>query len=137
VSELILDCSVAMAWCFEDEASAACDAVLDRVRDGGAIVPALWFWEVGNVLAMAQRRGRISESACAVRLNLLSALPIRTDDIGPAKAWNETRLLAQSQILSVYDAAYLELALRQGGVLATKDKALNLAANRLGIETLP
>jgi predicted nucleic acid-binding protein len=137
VSALILDCSLAMAWCFEDEASAEADAVLDRVRDGGAIVPALWYWEVGNVLAMAQRRGRISESACTIRLNLLAALPIKTDDEGAAKAWHETLSLAKSHTLSVYDAAYLELALRQGGAFATLDKALRRVAAKLGIELLP
>lgn len=134
---LILDCSLAMAWCFEDEASPEADAVLDRVRDGGTIVPALWYWEVGNVLAIAQRRGRMSESACAIRLNLLAALPIKTDEAGTAKAWHETLLLAKSHTLSVYDAAYLELSLRQGGALATSDKALRGVAAKLGIELLP
>ncbi|MEY3235756.1 type II toxin-antitoxin system VapC family toxin [Aquidulcibacter sp.] len=134
---LILDCSLAMAWCFEDEASPEADAVLDRVRDGGAIVPALWYWEVGNVMTMAQSRGRLNESECAIRLALLAALPIKTDDVGVAKAWHETLSLAKSHGISVYDAAYLELALRQGGELATKDKALDAVANKLGIETLP
>ena len=134
---LILDCSLAMAWCFEDEASPEADTVLDRVRDGGAIVPALWYWEVGNVMTMALRRGRINESDCAIRLALLGALPIKTDDVGVARAWHETLSLAKSHGISVYDAAYLELALRQGGELATKDKALDAVANKLGIETLP
>jgi predicted nucleic acid-binding protein len=137
VKALILDCSIAMAWCFEDEASPEADIVLDRVRDGGAIVPALWYWEVGNVLAMAQRRGRISESACTIRLNLLAALPIKTDEEGAAKAWHETLLLAKSHTLSVYDGAYLELALRQGGAFATLDKALRRVAAKLGLELLP
>ena len=59
MSALVLDCSLAIAWCFEDEASAAADAILERVRDDGALVPALWVWEVANVLTLAARRGRI------------------------------------------------------------------------------
>jgi predicted nucleic acid-binding protein len=137
MTPLILDCSLAMAWCFEDEASEAADGVLDRVRDGGAIVPALWYWEVGNVLAIAQKRGRISESECAIRLNLLAALPIKTDEFGATKAWHETLSLAKSNMLSAYDAAYLELALRLGGTLATNDKALRTVAAKLGIDLLP
>jgi predicted nucleic acid-binding protein len=136
VNALILDCSVAMAWCFEDEASPACDAILEKVRDIGAIVPALWYWEVGNVLVNAQRRSRISERDCTLRFDLLSALPISPDEIGTKKAWNQTRLLAQLHTLSVYDAAYLELALRTGGDLATLDKALRAAAVRSGVATL-
>jgi predicted nucleic acid-binding protein len=137
MSSLVLDCSLAMAWCFEDEASPACDAILDRARDEGASVPALWYWEVANVLVSAQKRGRISERDCTTYLELLSTLPIKTDDAGAAKAWNQTRLLSQLHTLSVYDAAYLELALRTGGSLATLDKALRAAAVKSGIESLP
>jgi predicted nucleic acid-binding protein len=60
VSVFVLDCSLAMAWCFEDDASAAADAILERVRDDGALVRALWVWEVANVLTLAARRGRIA-----------------------------------------------------------------------------
>ena len=122
-----------MAWCFEDEASPACDAILDRVRDEGTIVPALWYWEVANVLVGAQKRGRISERDCTTYLELLSTLPIKTDDAGAAKAWNQTRLLAQLHALSVYDAAYLELALRRSLPLATLDKALLAALAAAGV----
>jgi predicted nucleic acid-binding protein len=136
VSALILDCSVAMAWCFEDEANPACDALLDQVRDLGAIVPALWYWEVANVFLSAQKRGRITEVGCAARLELLAALPIKIDEFGVSKSWTQTRLLAQIHGLTAYDAAYLELALRLGGRLASLDKALSAAAKKSGLETL-
>jgi predicted nucleic acid-binding protein len=137
MSALVLDCSLAMAWCFEDEASPEADAVLERVRDNGAIVPALWFWEVANVLTLAARRGRIATGDVAARLGLLAALPIRADDDGVGRAWRETALLAQAEALTVYDAAYLELALRLGGDLATLDTDVRRAADRLGVKALP
>jgi predicted nucleic acid-binding protein len=137
VSAFVLDCSVAMAWCFEDEARPESDQLLERVRDDGAIVPGLWFWEVANVLGVAVRRRRISEGDVVSRLDLLSALPIRVDEEGVAKAWRETRMLAKAEGLSVYDAAYLELAGRVGAELATNDADLRAAALRLGVGVLP
>lgn len=137
MSALVLDCSVAIAWCFEDEASDAGDTLLERVRDDGALVPALWFWEVANVLTLAARRGRIGSGDVAARLALLTALPIRIDNEGVARAWRETALLAQAEALTVYDAAYLELALRLGAPLATLDAELQQAAVRVGVRVLP
>ncbi len=137
MSALVLDCSLAMAWCFEDEASAAADAILERVRDDGALVPALWVWEVANVLTLAARRGRIGGGDVAARLALMTALPIRVDDEGGARAWRETALLAQAETLTVYDAAYLELALRLSADLATLDTELRRAAGRVGVRVLP
>jgi predicted nucleic acid-binding protein len=137
VNALVLDCSLAMAWCFEDEASAAADAILERVRDDGALVPALWAWEVANVLTLAARRGRIGGGDVAARLALMTALPIRVDDEGVARAWRETALLAQAETLTVYDAAYLELALRLSADLATLDTELRRAAGRVGVRVLP
>jgi predicted nucleic acid-binding protein len=136
VTPLVLDCSLAMAWCFEDEASPEADAILDRVRDAGASVPALWSWEVANVLVVAARRGRIKPGDVSARLTLLAALPIRADSEGLARAWRETVLLAQAHGLSVYDAAYLELATRLGADLVTRDKALASAAREVGIRVL-
>lgn len=77
---LMLDCSIAVAWCFEDEASPATDALLERVRDETALVPALWPLELGNVLLQAERCGRISPGAVTALLELLQTLPILTDE---------------------------------------------------------
>lgn len=126
-----------MAWCFEDEARPETDALLERLRDDGGLVPALWFWEVGNVLNVAVRRGRLSAGDVAARLSLLGALPIAVDEGGVARAWRETLLLAQAEGLTVYDAAYLELAARQGADLATSDQELRVAALRHGVRVTP
>lgn len=129
---LVVDCSVAIAWCIDDEASPETDALLDRVRDEGGIVPGLWHLELGNVLLQAERRGRMKASDVTGRLELLRALPIATDDETPARAWRDVLALARAETLTTYDAAYLELAMRKAATLATKDGAL-----RAGIAVLP
>ena len=126
-----------MAWCFEDEARPEIDLLLDRAKDEGAIIPSLWFWEVANVLTGAVRRGRLAAGDAAARLELLSALPITVDDESAARAWRETRLLAEAQRLTAYDAAYLELASRHGADLATTDTDLRAAAHRIGVPVIP
>lgn len=134
---LVIDCSVAVAWCIEDEASPETDALLERVRDEGGIVPSLWHLELGNVLLQAERRGRMKTGDVTSRLELLRTLPIATDDETPARAWRDVLALARAQKLTTYDAAYLELSLRKGVVLATRDKALILAAQHVGVTVLP
>ena len=136
MTAFVLDCSIAMSWCFEDEASSEADRLLDRLRDDGAIVPMLWFWEVANVLNSAVRRGRLAAGEVTARLGLLAALPIEVDQDGPSRAWRETLMLAQAQSLTVYDAAYLELAIRTGATLATRDRALQVAAAGLGLRVI-
>jgi predicted nucleic acid-binding protein len=135
---LVLDCSVAVAWCFEDEATPAVDAVLDRVQTEGAVVPPLWTLEVANVLLMAARRGRIAREAIQQRLALLDMLTIETDSQGTGAVWRSTVLtLAQTEMLTFYDAVHLELALRRGLPLATSDKALRRAAAQRGVTVTP
>ena len=82
----VVDTSVAMAWVFEDEATPATDALLERLRDGSAVVPSLWRFEVANVLAVAERRGRITEAQSVRFSRLLGALPIDVDDEADAAA---------------------------------------------------
>ena len=134
---LVIDCSVAVAWCIDDEASPETDTLLERVRDEGGLVPGLWHLELGNVLLQAERRGRLSTRDVAARLELLRTLPIATDDETSARAWREVLALARAERLTTYDAAYLELALRKGAALATKDSALGDAARRAGLVVLP
>ena len=129
---MVLDCSVAVAWCIDDEAAPETDALLDRVRDEGAVVPMLWHLELANVLLQAERRGRLSVRDVVARLALLDALPIATDDEAPGRVRDGVLALARADRLTAYDAAYLELALRTGADLATKDAALEGGATGWG-----
>jgi predicted nucleic acid-binding protein len=136
VTAFVLDASVALAWCFEDETTPATDAVLERLSDEEAAAPALWRLEVANGLAMAERRGRLSVAALARSVALLQRLAITIDAEGFDRAFRDLLDLARSERLTVYDAAYLELALRLGVPLASKDKSLRTAAGRLGVSLL-
>lgn len=137
MTAFVLDCSVTMSWCFQDEARAETDALLERLRDDGAIVPQLWFWEVANVLNIAVRRGRIDAVGASAQLGVLASLPITPDPEGVAQAWRETLRLAQAEGLTVYDASYLELATRTGADLTTTDTDLRAAAVRCGVTVAP
>ncbi len=134
---VILDPSIALSWCFEDEASEATDALFILVRDEGALVPALFHWEISNILLMGEKRGRLESKDVAARLELLGELPIVTDPESPSRAWRETLTLARAEKLSCQDASYLELALRKGAILLTKDNALAAAGRRRGVEVRP
>jgi len=137
MTAIVLDSSVALSWCFEDEASPEMDAIYERVRDEGGIVPELWHLEVGNVLLQAEKRGRISATAIAARLESLAQLPISIDIETPARAWGAIVILARTEGLTTYDATYLDLAMRLGLPLATKDRALAAAARKAAVPVLP
>jgi len=132
----VLDCSTAMAWCFEDEAVGYADRILDRLNRSPAVVPAIWMLEVANVLLVAQRKRRITVADSARFLGLLRALPIRTDEETSRRAWTDILPLAARLSLSAYDAAYVELAIRLDAPLATLDTHLMRAAKKAGIEVL-
>lgn len=123
-----------MAWCFEDESTSSTDEVLDRLRNEDALVPSLWALEVANVLLIAERRGRITEATATHFMNLLDQLSITVDLAPPSSA----RLLTTGRRheLTAYDAAYLDLAEREGVPLATLDKALVRAAGKSGVPLL-
>jgi len=133
VSALVIDSSAALSWCFEDEATSESDVLFERVRDQGAVVPGLWHLEVANVLLQAEKRGRIAAGGVGMRLELIAELPITTDTETTARAWREILALASAEGLTTYDAAYLELAIRRGLPLQTKDQALIAAAERSGV----
>jgi predicted nucleic acid-binding protein len=137
VTAAVVDSSIALTWCFEDEASPETDRLFERVRDDGAIVPGLWHLEVANVLLQVERRGRIGRADVARRLMLISDLPIATDQETTPRAWRETLSLARAENLTAYDAAYLELAERRGLPLMTRDNDLGAAAKRLGVIVFP
>lgn len=137
MTAVVIDSSVALTWCFEDEATPETDALFEHVRDDGAVVPGLWHMELGNVLLQAEKRGRISASDVATRLELIGALPISVDQETTTRAWREILMLARTERLTAYDAAYLELAARRGLPLLTRDHDLAQAALRLGVEVFP
>jgi predicted nucleic acid-binding protein len=136
VTAFVLDASIALAWCFADEATPATDALLDRLADEEAVAPVLWRIEVANALAMAERRGRLSVAGLTRSVGLLQRLAVALDPEGSERAFRELLDLARSERLTVYDAAYLELALRLGLPLASKDSKLRQAAAGLGLTVL-
>lgn len=131
---LVLDASVALTWCYPDEHSAFAYRVLDFLERGRAVVPGLWAVEVANALVTGERRHRLSDSAVAQFLELIGGLEIETDAETGVRALTTTRRLALAYDLSVYDATYLELAMREGLTLATLDAALKKAAKAAGVK---
>ena len=134
--EVVVDASVALAWCFMDERTEATATLLERVQTDAAAVPSLWHLEVANVLALAERRGRITPAESTELIALLETLEIVVDDETPSRALGRVLDLAREERLTAYDAAYLELAMRLGLPLASKDGALCDAAERLGVSVL-
>jgi predicted nucleic acid-binding protein len=130
---LVLDCSIALAWCFEDEATAATDAVLDRLARDSAVVPSLWHLELANVLALSERKRRITKAQSIEFISLVQGLPISVDSETAPQALGSILGLARDEKLTSYDAAYLELAIRLGVPLASQDRALRKAARHLGV----
>ena len=132
----IVDCSMAMAWCFEDEATERTELLLDRLEADPAVVPLHWSLEVANVLRSAVRKGRLSEDNAAEKLMVLMSLPLRYDSLTHQLAFTSTWQLVRKYGLTSYDAAYLELALRLGAPLATNDDELAAAARHAGVVLL-
>lgn len=132
----VLDNSVALAWCFEDEQTPAIMGVLDRLVETGAIVPALWPVEALNGLLTAERRGRITADTRERLAGFLQELPIAIDPEMAGRAWSSVAQLSLQHRLTAYDAAYLELATRLRLPLATSDKPLIAAARGAGVALL-
>lgn len=133
---LVLDASIAVAWLFDDERTEAAHAAMRQVVAEGAVVPSLWRLEVANVLRNAVRRGRCNEAYVDRSLARLARLAIKRDEETDNQAWGMTRTLARREDLSLYDAAYLELAIRRNLPLASCDKALLAAATRRKLAVL-
>lgn len=131
--QFVLDCSITMAWCFDDESNNYTEAVLENLGDAAAIVPTIWPLEVANVLLQAKKNKRITEVQSASFTDALSALPITIDQSTGSKAMHSIFRLAEQSSLTIYDAAYLELALREKIPLITLDKELINAAKKLNI----
>lgn len=133
---IILDASVTIAWLFAEEQTQEVVDVLDRVVIEGAIVPNLWRLEVANVLRTAVRRGRCDQGYADRSIDRLTRLPIVADPHTDRHAWGMIRTLSRDANLTMYDAAYLELALRLSQPLATRDRSLAAASVSRGVVTL-
>lgn len=133
---LVLDASMAIAWLFHSERTPAVQLVLRQVVTEGAAVPSLWRLEVANVLRNAVRHGRCDDAYVDRSLRRLARLPIAIDTETDAHAWGETRTLARQYGLTLYDAAYLELAIRLKRSLASCDAALLAAATASNVAVL-
>jgi predicted nucleic acid-binding protein len=132
----VIDASMAIAWVFPEQQTPTSREVLRRVAAEGAFASAIWRLEVANVLRGAIRRKQCGEKFAVDSIALLTRLKIATDEETDAHAWGRTRDLSNEFDLTVYDAAYLELALRRQATLATLDRKLADAGRRAGVGVL-
>lgn len=132
----VVDSSVALSWCFEDERTPATRALLERVGEAGAVVPQHWPAEVLNGLMMAERRQRIDADRRRQLAGFLHDLPLASDPETTVQLWGATQSLAERFRLTVYDAIDLELAQRKRLALASLDQDLCSAATTVGVAVL-
>ncbi len=132
VTRLVLDCSVAASWLFEDEADPLGEEVLDHLEEGQAIVPPIWPVEIAAVLAGSVRRKRMNIEDIETSIGYLRKFDIAVDSLTVDPVLLARLALASG--LSVYDAMYLELARRHALPLATLDKKLSAAARQNGVQ---
>ncbi len=133
----ILDSSVALAWVLPDEGNVTLDALCDRLANDTALVPPVWPLEIGNVLLVAVKRGRLTTKDVKQLIAELRALPLEVDSHSTERALEDTLNLAKKYDLTTYDASYLELAMRRDLPLATLDSKLRQAGVSAKITLLP
>ena len=129
----VLDASMAMSWCFQDEATVHNRGVLAALENTYAEVPPLWPYEIAKVLAIDERRQRITEAISSAFLQTLAGLDIRNDQVWQPIDGKALLPLVRRHGLTAYDAAYLELAKRSGLPPATLDAELIQAAPLEGV----
>jgi predicted nucleic acid-binding protein len=133
---LVLDSSATLAWIYSEETTEPIRRLFEAVADQGAVVPSLWRLEVANSLTGAVRRGRIDADFRRGALIDLAFLDIIVDQYTDSSAWDATLELADLFQLTVYDAAYVELARRRRLPLATLDEEMRAAGAKLGLQLL-
>ena len=134
MEDFVLDCSVTMTWCFNDEATEKTLSLLESLADNRtAYTPGIWTLEVANVLLVAERKKRIRVSDSNRFLSLLKSLPVETESSISLSNIDHITSIGRNYQLSSYDSAYLELAWRKEIPLATLDSKLESAAKRLNI----
>jgi predicted nucleic acid-binding protein len=132
----VVDCSVAMTWLFKDEATAQTAKLFERLDEETALVPAWWFLELTNVMALAERKGRVTAAETAEFITELSKLDIEIDSQSPERAFDHLLPLCRAHRLTSYDAMYLDLAVRRQLPLASLDERLRKAAKKMGVKLL-
>ena len=132
--QFVLDCSVAISWCLVDENNDYANAILAKMSDFEAYVPAIWSLEVANTLLVAERRKRMTQEQSQLAIALLQSLLINVDEATDSKAFSSIFPLGRKEGLAAYDAAYLELAIRLKLPIATLDRRLAEAATRCGVD---
>jgi predicted nucleic acid-binding protein len=135
-SDFVVDNSVVMAWCFDDEADSYTDAIQDSLTHNVAYVPSIWPLEVTNVLLVAERKKRITKAASGHFIAMLSQLPIVVDSTEQERVFHDIMSLARQYKLTSCDACYLELAIRKGLPIASLDNAILKAANDIQIQII-
>jgi predicted nucleic acid-binding protein len=133
----VIDASVAISWLFADEQTPLCMNLLQQVSRTGAVVPPLWPLEIANALQNGIKRKRMDAAYRDSTIQRLLRLPIEIDPDTSEYAWTTTLQLADTHQITVYDASYLELTLRRGLPLATRDEQLAAAAASAGAILLP
>ena len=134
MTSVVIDASVALAWCFPDESSDYADAVLVELEGKTILVPAVWSLEVGNAMVIGERRKRISTEDIERFVQLVRSLPIQQDVTPTTELFDGVLSVAREHNLTAYDAAYLELAIRRKVPLATLDKKLREASKLRELE---
>lgn len=135
---IVVDASMAIAWVHPAQATDESDAWLQRIADGAElVVPSIWPLEVSNALLVLQRRRKLTPAERAAALRAIESLPIRLDYEGAESAFTTLSEIATRETLSVYDAAYLDVAMRRELPLGCKDGPLRTAAARSGVSLTP
>lgn len=129
----VVDASIVLAWCFEDEHTPSADRVLERLAHEPAVAPAIWPLEIANAFRSAERRGRLAIADVARLREGLLALPVTVEPTPLSSALGDVTEFARAAGLSAYDAAYLALAAARGLPLATADDRLAEAARLAGV----
>jgi len=132
----VIDASVAMTWCFKDEITPVTQRLLQDLGSKPALVPAWWYVEIANVLALAERKGRLSTTEIIDFIAVLDNAQIEVDNEAPQRAFSHLLPLCRKHRLTSYDAIYLDLAQRRRLPLATLDGPLRKAAKKLGVKLL-
>ena len=134
MTEIVVDASTALAWCFPDETSEHADAILAALEGKTILVPAVWGLEIANAVLVGERSKRLRQPEIRRFTTLLESLPV-VQDARPVTAYvSDVLPVAREYSLTAYDAAYLELSMRHSAPLATLDAKLQRAAARAGVE---